>query len=178
MAEPATLARPYARAAFSYAEEHEALEQWETALTLAAQTAQHPSVAERLSSPALSAEARAELLAKLCGRKLPQAPKRFVQLLAEKNRLPLLGAVAAMFSALKTQREKSVRVDIYSARALSKTLCDRLTQALRKTLDCSVQVQTHADEELIGGVLIRAGDVVIDGSVRGRLERLAEAVRA
>ncbi len=178
MAEHVTLARPYARAAFRYAEEHGALDEWEKALSLTTRVAAQPLVAERLASPALSAAQRAQLLADLCRGELPAAPLRFVQLLAEKNRLPLLGEITTLFSALRAARDKFTRVEIRTAHSLGRALQERLVKALCKMLGQDVQVETQTDEELIGGVLVRAGDIVIDHSIKGRLARLAEAVRA
>ena len=149
MAELSTLARPYARAA---------------------------SVKTLLADPAMTTGAQAERFIELCGDELGDSRQRFVRVLAENRRLGLAPQIAEQFAKLKAQREQSVDVEMISAFEVSDVVRDRVAEALSKRLERQVRVTTHTDRELLGGVLIRAGDLVIDGSVRGRLNKLAEAL--
>ena len=178
MAEWITLARPYANAAFNYAVEQNALGEWLRQLTLAANVADTGKVKQRIASPALTSEQQAATLIVLCGDELSEKVRNFVRVLAANKRLPLLPEIAELFKQLKANRENSVNVEIATAFPLSAALCERLTQALRGKLQREVTVNTVVDKSLLGGVLVRSGDVVIDGSVRGRLEQLAKAMNS
>lgn len=176
MAELSTLARPYARAAFEYASGEQALDAWQRELALIAAVAAQPAVRALLADPALTTQAQAGAFLDLCGDELGDSRRRFVAVLAENRRLGRAAQIAEQFAALKAQREQSVDVEMLSAFEVSEAMRERLTEALSKRLERQVVVTTRTEPELLGGVLIRAGDLVIDGSVRGRLNRLAEAL--
>ncbi len=178
MAELSTLARPYAKAAFAFAREHRALPAWSAMLAMAATVAEEPQVAQKINTPSLSATDRATLLIELCGDALDQAGRNFLHILAENLRLPLLGEVARLFEELKAAAEKEAAVEIISAMPLEEEMTARLTQALGARLGQEVSVRVRIDENLLGGAVVRAGDMVIDGSVQGRLQRLAEAIKS
>lgn len=178
MAELSTLARPYAKAAFEYAVDAGALEQWSAQLNLLGAIVSDKKVARLLASPALTAEYQARQLITVCGDELAAAVQNFVHVLAENKRLTLLPQVAALFAEFKANRERSVDVSIDTAFALTAAVEKKLAAALSKKLERDVKVSSQVDESLIGGVVIRAADVVIDASIRGRLEKLAKAMNS
>lgn len=178
MAELSTLARPYARAAFEYAREHDGLDAWSEQLAIAAAVVGQERLESVLDNPALTAEQQAQTLNDLCGDELGAEVKNFVSILADNKRLALLPEVHGQFVQFKTNLEKSVDVEVISAYDLADETRDKLAGVLGKKLEREVNVSTTTDENLLGGVLIRAGDMVIDGSVRGRLNKLAEAMNS
>jgi F-type H+-transporting ATPase subunit delta len=178
MAELSTLARPYARAAFEYAHERGSLDTWSRALATAAAVSRDDRVASLLSSPAQTAEQLASRLIELCGDDLSDEHGNFLRVLAANKRLPLLVEIREIFEKLKADQERSVDVTVVSAYALENEAEQSLTRVLSKKLERDVKVETEVDESLLGGVLIRAGDLVIDGSVRGRLNKLSEAMNS
>ena len=178
MAELSTLARPYARAAFEYARDSAALDDWAAALAGAAAACRDQRIAALLASPSHTAEQLAKTLISLCGDEFNDGQRNFMHVLAANKRLPLLPEISAIFAALKAEQERSVDVTVVSAYALEGSTEHNLAQVLSKKLEREVKVDTKVDETLLGGVLIRAGDLVIDGSVRGRLNKLAEAMNS
>ncbi len=176
MAELSTVARPYTKAAFESALEQKSLDQWSEMLGLAAQAAQDKNVAELLRNPALAAEHKAGLILDICADKLNEQGQNFVKILAENKRLPVLPEISELFDRLKAEQQKSVDVDITSAFKLTKEQQTKLAQALGAKLDREVNITSSQDKSLIGGLIIRTDDLVIDGSVRGKLHKLAEAL--
>jgi len=178
MAELSTLARPYARAAFEYAREHDALAAWSEQLATAAAVSAAPKVAAVLDNPALTDTQQAQALWDVCGEALGAEVRNFVAILAANKRLALLPEITAQFAQFKANQEKSVDVEVVSAFDLDDATRDKLAEVLGRKLEREVKVRTSTDRDLLGGVLIRAGDLVIDGSVRGRLNKLAEAMNS
>lgn len=178
MAELKTLARPYARAAFEYADQAGKLAEWDQALSDLAAICAEPRVAERLNDPAQSAQQRAELVSGLLGDDLPAGLVNFVHSLSEQKRLGLAAEVAELFRALKAQREQTIDVVVKSAYELDDAQKTQLETTLKKTLARQVELTCEVDSSLIGGVLINANDLVIDASVRGRLAKLAESLNS
>lgn len=176
MAEWITLARPYAKAAFDYAREHNALGDWSRQLQLAASLIGDAKIERLIRSPMYSAQQQAQTLIDLLGADLSDKAANFLRTLADNKRLPLLPEIAALFDQFKDNYEKSVDVEIASAFPLGGEVSDRLAQALRGKLQRNVNISTVVDKSLLGGVIVRSGDVVIDGSVRGRLDKLAKAM--
>ena len=178
MAELTTLARPYAKAAFECAREAQALQGWLDALVLSAAVSSETSVALMLGSPSLTSEEKSAKFIEICGDKLSAKQQNFIKALSQNNRISLLREVANLFSLYKANLEKSVDVTIETAFEITPALEQKLAETLTKKLDREVSLQTSVDNSLLGGALIRAGDTVIDGSVRGRLAKLAEAMNA
>ena len=176
MAELQTLARPYARAAFEYASGEAELDAWLRELSLIAAVVSDERVQNMLRNPSLTTVQQAAQFVELCGDELGESRQRFVHVLAENRRLALAAQIAELFAQLKAQREQTVAVELISAFDMPDEVSERIAVALGKRLDREVVVSSHTDSDLIGGVLIRAGDLVIDGSVRGRLNKLAEAL--
>ncbi|KPQ25843.1 MAG: ATP synthase F1, delta subunit [Halomonas sp. HL-48] len=178
MAELLTVARPYAKAAFEYARDHEALDSWSKALALLSQAVTHSDVHRLLSSPKLEAEQKAELLAGMLPEEGDNALRRFLDSLADEGRLSALPSIADQFERLRADHEQRVEVMVTSAYKLDSKQKTKLKNALKKRLNREISITTQVDKTLIGGVILRAGDTVIDGSVRGRLNRLSEALTA
>ena len=178
MAELTTLARPYAKAAFEIADASGELQKWSDMLGIAAAVAQQEGVARLLSSPALTAEQKAKSFADVCGDVLNDKAVNLITTLGENQRLTLLPEIRQLFEAHKAQRERSVDVQVTTAYELSGELQEKLAKALSAKLNREVNLSASVDKKLIGGALVKAGDTVIDGSVRGRLAKLAEAINS
>ena len=178
MAELITLARPYAKAAFAHAREASALDGWAKALATAAAVACDARAAQLLGSPSTTASQKADALISVCGDDLPAGAANFLRVLAENRRLPLLPQVYELFLALKTQQEKAVDLQLTSAFEIAPEQAERLARVMGEKLQRQVRVSTTVDASLIGGVVIRTEDLVIDGSVRGRLAKLSEAMNS
>jgi len=178
MAELTTLARPYAKAAFETADAVSELQKWSEMLTLAAAVSQQDGMIKALASPALTAAQKAQAFIEVCGDELNDKMANLISSLAGYQRLSLLPEIQTLFELHKAQREKSVDVDVTTAFELSGELQDKLAKALSAKLDREVSLTTTVDAAILGGALVRAGDTVIDGSVRGRLAKLAEAMNS
>ena len=173
MSQALTLARPYARAAFAIAKDAGALPAWSDALAFAARVAADPQVAALLGNPKLTQADTATLLA-------PEAAGElfgnFLGLLFENRRLSLLPEISGLYDALRFEAERVVKAKVTSAAALPADELATIKAALARRFGRDVEVETALDESLIGGAVIDAGDVVIDGSLKGKLERLQSAL--
>mgnify|MGYP003520071519 CR=1 FL=1 len=178
MAELSTIARPYARAAFEYARDSKQLPQWDEQLATAAAVVADKGLQAALNDPALTAERQARILTDVCGDTLGAHVGNFIAVLAANKRLSLLPEIHSLFAQYKANQEKSVDVEVISAFDLADAARDKLAEVLGRKLERQVKVRTTTDRNLLGGVLIRAGDLVIDGSVRGRLNKLAAALNS
>ena len=178
MAESITIARPYAKAAFQAAKDKDALTVWSDMLSYASAVAMDENMRVVLDHPALTSEQKAQFFIDVCGEQLLAEGKNFVFVLAEHNRLGLVSDIAELFESFKAQLEQSVDVEVESAFELSEEQSEKLAQALSKKLDRNVVVASSVNQELIGGAIIRANDLVIDASVRGKIAKLAEAISA
>ena len=178
MAQLITLARPYAKAAFAVAESSGQLGAWSKSLGLLAAVASQPVVASYLADPSRNTGEQAQTLITICGSELDANVQNFVLVLAANKRLALLSEIVALFEQLKAERERSIDVDVTSAFALDTAAEQQLGALLKQKLQRDVKLSTSVDSTLIGGVVIRAGDTVIDSYVSGRLKKLAEAMIA
>jgi F-type H+-transporting ATPase subunit delta len=178
MAEPVTLARPYAKAVFQSARDNDTLATWSKSLRDIALVAEDNKVREVLSSPLLTAEDQAATFTKLFGNEISDSVKSFIQILAYHGRLPLLGEVSGLFEEFRAQEEKSIEAVITTAFEVGPETLESLVEALKKNLNREVSVISAVDPSLIGGAIIRAGDTVIDSSVRGKLEKLTESINS
>ena len=183
MADNNTIARPYAQAAFEFAHESGVLDAWSSSLNTAGELLADGQVAEYLSDPALSDKRRLEFLTglfdKAGARVLSGADLKgtnFLKLLLEYGRVNVLPEVSEHFEALKADVENTVDVTVTSATPLSAAQQSSIAARLEKRLGRSVKIETEINENLIGGAVIKAGDVVIDGSLRARLESLSTAL--
>jgi F-type H+-transporting ATPase subunit delta len=177
VADKSTLARPYARAVFELARDSRAYEQWSRRLGLAAEAMHNDDVRKLLDDPRRTPGRQVELLLDLCGE--PNAPDlgNFFRMLADNGRLGVLPEIALAFEQLRDEAEGRIEVEVRSAAPLDDALRASLKAALERRLSREVELANVIDPSLIGGAIIRAGDLVIDGSVHGRLEGLAAALK-
>jgi F-type H+-transporting ATPase subunit delta len=173
MSQALTVARPYARAAFATARDEGKLPAWSEALAFAARVAADPRVAALLPNPRLGQD---DAIALLAPEGAGESFTRFLSLLADGRRLPQLAEIAGLFEELRAEAEHVVRAKVTSAVALPAGELDVIKAALKQRLGREIVVETAIDESLIGGAVIDAGDVVIDGSLKGKLSRLQSAL--
>jgi F-type H+-transporting ATPase subunit delta len=176
MAEVSTVARPYAKAAFEYAQEKGVLTQWSDMLATAAAVAANSDMKNVFDSPSLTSEQKAAIFVDVCGAEIGNDAKNLVSSLAEHKRLAALPTIAEMFEELKAAKDQAVDVMVTSAFEMTAEQQKKLTETLKNKWQKDVSIEIAVDSSLIGGVIIRAGDVVIDSSVRGKLAKVAETV--
>lgn len=176
MAELITVARPYAQAVFQRAQETGRLAEWSAELQFAAAVAAEPRMADLIESNRLTKAQLAERFIGVGAEQLSDEGRNLVRLLAENRRLSLLPEIAAVYEILRAEAESTVEAHMVSAQPLDDAQRDRIAEALKARLGRNVTLSATVDESLIGGAIIRAGDLVIDGSVRGKLGRLATAL--
>jgi F-type H+-transporting ATPase subunit delta len=179
MAEFATLARPYARAAFEAAREggDDGLDRWSGMLAWLAAATETEALAQELASPARSPEGKAKLLTDVAGDALDDKGRKLVRVLAANGRLALLPEIAAQYEALKDEAQRTLEVEVVSARPLSEAELEQLRSGLARRFAKEIELESRVDGALLGGAVIHAGDTIIDGSIRGRLDRLADSLR-
>ncbi|ENE6172000.1 F0F1 ATP synthase subunit delta [Shigella flexneri] len=177
MSEFITVARPYAKAAFDFAVEHQSVERWQDMLTFAAEVTKNEQMAELLSG-ALAPETLAESFIAVCGEQLDENGQNLIRVMAENGRLNALPDVLEQFIHLRAVSEATAEVDVISAAALSEQQLAKISAAMEKRLSRKVKLNCKIDKSVMAGVIIRSGDMVIDGSVRGCLERLADVLQS
>lgn len=174
MADRSTIARPYAKAAFAQAKSAGALDAWSSLLDRGAAVVTDPRVAALIGSPKVTPAQLAELVTDVAGSAgTGEGGSNFLRLLADSRRLGFLPEIAARFQALKDEAEGTVDVTVTSAAAMPDAEREKIATALAKRFNRKVRVHAEVDPSLIGGAVVRAGDMVIDGSLKSRLERLA-----
>ncbi|EFF4236768.1 F0F1 ATP synthase subunit delta [Escherichia coli] len=176
MSEFITVARPYAKAAFDFAVEHQSVERWQDMLAFAAEVTKNEQMAS--VSGALAPETLAESFIAVCGEQLDENGQNLIRVMAENGRLNALPDVLEQFIHLRAVSEATAEVDVISAAALSEQQLAKISAAMEKRLSRKVKLNCKIDKSVMAGVIIRAGDMVIDGSVRGRLERLADVLQS
>lgn len=178
MADRLTIARPYARAAFEEARERQRLAPWSEALQIAAEVVKDARVATLLGNPRVTPEELAQLVIGIAGPKFGEAGANFVRTLAANHRLGYLPEICALFANLKDDAEGVADVTVTSAAALDEARRQQIAAALERRLKRKVRLHCAVDPTLIGGAVLRAGDLVIDGSLRTRLDRIAYELTA
>ncbi|HEX7012205.1 MAG TPA: F0F1 ATP synthase subunit delta [Steroidobacteraceae bacterium] len=173
MAEKVTLARPYAKAAFEVARERNSFARWSQMLAAGAAVVSDPRVERLLGNPRVPTSELTELVVAACGDSLDEPGRNFLETLSHNRRLDLLPHIAELFEGLRAEVENVADVHVTSAIELDQAQRDRLAAALKKRLKRDVRLHCDVDPSLIGGAIVRAGDFVIDGSLKARLERLA-----
>ncbi|MGA7965608.1 MAG: F0F1 ATP synthase subunit delta [Gammaproteobacteria bacterium] len=176
MADNATLARPYARAAFEYARAADALEPWRDFFDRLAQLVALQPVRDLITSPEAERDERAALIAELAGEPRPEGAANLLKLMAENGRLEVIPAVAAEFGRLATEAETTIDVTIETAEKLGEDSSERLVAALGKRFGRRIEASFEVVPAIIGGVVMRIGDHVIDASLATRLRRLAKTM--
>lgn len=177
MSELTTVARPYAKAAFDFALEHGAVEKWHEMLVFAAAVAEDASMGAFLNS-AETLDKKTEVFISVCGEQLDEKGQNLVRLMAENGRLKALPAVEKLYGELRSEHDKEVVVDVTSATKLTKKQQDNLAKALEERFSRKVKLNCSVDAGIVSGLMIKAGDTVIDGTVRGKLNRLAHALQS
>lgn len=177
MSELTTIARPYAKAAFDFAIEANAIESWLEMLVFAAEVANDDTIKEYLSGGA-SVEQAQDIFLKVCDVQLDSNGQNLIKVMAENQRLLVLPQVVAQFRELKAEHEKTLSVDVTSAVELTAEQETTLCAALEKRLARKVKLNCNIDATVVSGLVIKAGDMVIDGSVRGKLNRLATIMQS
>jgi F-type H+-transporting ATPase subunit delta len=178
MAEPSTVARPYAEAVFKLAEAQNALAKWSDMLALLGAVAADPRVRATVTDPNLSDAKVAGLFISILAGKLTGDAENLVRVLAEYGRLELLPEIRAQYEVLKDEREGVVEAEIYSAFDLPQPQLSDLVQRLEKKTGRKVRARVQLDKDLIGGVKVVIGDKVIDGSARAQLGALENQLKA
>lgn len=194
MSELTTLARPYAEALFRMAQAENDLAGWSDCVQTLANIAADPQAANLIADPSVDSDRVAALMIDVAGTydsarasarsgsesfraSLGERGANLVKLLAENGRLPVLPEIAAQFETRKASAEGVIEATITSAQALTQPQIDELVEGLKRKFSRAVNVQVAVDASLIGGAVIAVGDQVIDGSVKGRLQRMAFALQ-
>jgi F-type H+-transporting ATPase subunit delta len=131
-----------------------------------------------LRDPSLSSEQIGDSFIGVCGDEVGGKGNNFIRLLAENKRLVLLPDIAELYEALKANQERSLDVKVTTAYKISSEIAERLAESLKTRLERQINLVTSVDQSLIGGAVIRAGDMVIDSSVRGKLTKLVESINS
>ena len=176
MSELITASRPYARAIFELAKANKDEEKWSQQLSFMAAIAADASMIEALDNPKLSKPQKADLFIQVCEQHLDAQGVNLTKLLAENERLALLPEIAALYEKLCSEAEGSINAEVISAFEVSDEQQKALAKSLKKRLGRDVKLTTRIDASLMGGAIIRAGDLVIDGSLQGRLTKIAGAL--
>ena len=173
MAEIQTLARPYAEAVFELAKSGNALARWSDMLVFIAAVAADKNMQRLAGDPRVDRAHFLELFLNICGKNVNEEGANFIRLLLENRRLSLMPEIVAQYEALRAEAEERVEATVFSAFPLEAAQIKNLGDALKHKFGRNVNLTAQVDKALLGGVVIRAGDLVIDGSVRGRLSELA-----
>ncbi len=171
--EATTIARPYAEAVFALAKEDGALDQWSEMLDYVASLMQDSTMQRLVSEPGLVKSQIAELIIDIGGGKLTSEEQNLVRLLAENERLEVVSEIARRYESLKNREKGVLDVDVASAFPLDEAQQQSIAAVLKNKLGRDIRITSSEEPALIGGVLIHAGDLVIDGSVQGQLNKLA-----
>lgn len=176
MAEKTTVARPYAQAVFDIAKGGKALPRWSEMLQLAATVAADVRVAALLGNPRVSREGLVKLFLTICGDRLTPEAQNLIRLLVENDRMDVLAEIAALYETYRAEAERTVEARVISAFPVDAAQQQQIAAMLKKRLGREVTLSCETDMSLLGGAVIRAGDLVIDGSVTGQLAKLKVAL--
>lgn len=167
-----TIARPYAKAVFESAIASSKLSQWSDMLTVMTMVIMDQQAIDYVSNPSVNEEQQVDFMLTVCGSKLDEHGENLIRLLAHNKRLLVLPAIKTLFELSRSEHEKTLVVDVTSFSDLSGSQQQALSESLSKRFNRKVALKVAVDESILGGAIIRAGDVVIDGSVRGKLTKL------
>ncbi|MBR9728888.1 F0F1 ATP synthase subunit delta [Shewanella intestini] len=177
MAEITTIARPYAKAAFDFALESKDLENWAEMLNFAALVSENDTM-QPLLTGSLASKQLAELFIGVCGEQINEQAQNLLKVMAENGRLVVLPAVAQLFVEMQREHAKEVEANVVSATELTSEQQQEINASLEKRLARKIKLNCSIDTSLIAGVIITAGDLVIDGSVRGKISRLSDTLQS
>ena len=176
MAEARTLARPYAQAVFNKASEDDSFEQWSEALNFLKVVTENQSMKRIIGNPDIQQEQVISVYQDIAKDSLDEKGINFLKVTAENGRLELIPEIADFYEEMQAERSGSIDALVISAFAVSAAQKKTIAEALKKKFSCEVTIKTETDKSLIGGIIIRAGDVVIDGSVKTELEKITHAL--
>lgn len=177
MSELVTSARPYAMAAFKRAKETGAMQNWSQGLAFMSVVVGDKAILDIMDNPKVAKQKKAEILLDICQGQIDTEAANFLKLLVENARLPLLPSIATLFEEYKSGYEGYLDVQVTTAYELSEAAHNSLAENLEKSLGKKINMNVAVDKSLIGGVLVRAGDRVIDGSIRGRLQHMQKTLQ-
>jgi len=177
MSELATLARPYAVATFKRAKETNSTKKWSENLAFMSAVLSNKDISVVIDNPKVNKQALSAFVLDICQGQVNEEAENLLQLLVHNNRLTLVPIIAKLFEAYKTEDEGYVDVEVVVAYAFSKEEKPKFASTLEKTLGKKVNMNVTVDKSLIGGVLVRAGDRVIDGSIRGQLQHMQKTLQ-
>ncbi|VAX12066.1 ATP synthase delta chain [hydrothermal vent metagenome] len=178
MAEKSTIARPYAQAAFDLAQEENDLKTWSDMLQLCAMIVNDEKVSRLIGNPEVSKATLVELILNVAGDRLNTVGRNFIRVLAGNGRLNVLSEIVSLYEQHRADAEQRVDAEVISAFPMSDAQQQALAASLKKKLGREVRLTASIDESLIGGAIVRAGDLVIDGSISGHLNKLAQRLIA
>lgn len=176
MADYTTLARPYANAVYQLAVASSSIDSWTEALAMMSAVASDEAMSKVLVNPSLGKEQKGEIFSSVLDGKLSEQQNNLVKLMAENGRLSIMPDVAEQFEAYRAQIEGKVEAEVTSAFPLSSEQESAITSTLKNKLGCDVSITTSTDESLLGGVVIKAGDTIIDASIKSQLSKLASTL--
>jgi len=176
MSSLATLSRPYAKAAFELAHDARALAEWDDMLGLASALVSDEAMARLLDNPDVGRAQVVAIMIDAAGESFNERFRGFLRVLSSNDRLSLLPEIRALFQDLRAAAENRLRVKVVSAVPLDDDQAGRLTAALASRYECEIELDNEIDAGVIGGAVVYAGDQVIDGSLRGRLNRLSNSL--
>lgn len=178
MAGTSSLARPYARAVFELARDSDEFKSWSQALAFLAALVSDPSIQSLVTNPRVEARQLEQLFDELCEQGgVPAGGRELLRVMMDNDRLSLMADVAARYEVMRAEAEGVIEAEVRTAQPLGDEQRSQLARALEKRLGSKVNLTLHEDDTLLGGAVIRAGDLVIDGSAKGRLEKLASALQ-
>jgi F-type H+-transporting ATPase subunit delta len=175
MQENTTTARPYARAVFELARSDGELQNWSDMLHLLGQVVSDPVMQTLIKNPKVGRQQLADIILEICGQRFNQQGKNFVSILIDARRLAVVPQISKLFEEQKSEAEGIADVEVVSAYPLEDQQQQKIEQVMAKRLSKKIQITAHVDQSLIGGAVIRAGDSVIDASLKGRLRQLGHS---
>jgi F-type H+-transporting ATPase subunit delta len=173
MAEKTTIARPYAEAIFELAKEQKQLKQWSDLLQMLAAVTSNEDMHQMIGNTNVSKDQLADFVLELCGADFSTTAKNLVKVLAENRRLTLMDEIAAQYEALRAEEEKTIEAEVVSAFDISEAQQKQIADKLKARLGREVSLSCRVDSSLLGGAIIKAGDLVIDGSTLGQIQKLS-----
>jgi len=176
MAEKSTIARPYAEAIFALAKEESKLKDWSAMLQAAAMVVADANMQSMISNTNVSKQQLADMIIDVCGKDFSTEGKNLIRLLSENRRLPMLGEIAAQYETLRADEEKTIEAEVVSAFEVSDAQQKQIASKLKARLGREVHLTCRVDASLLGGAIIKAGDLVIDGSTKTQIQKLSIAL--
>jgi len=176
VAELRTIARPYAQALFELAQAGDNLASWSQALSSLAVIVKNPDVASLIGNPGVASEALADAVIGIAGDNMDKQGANLVRLLSHNDRLSVAPEITAQFEDLRAKAEDRVDVEVTAAAELSEEQQQQITKSLKNRLKREIRLSCVTDPDMIGGLVVRAGDLVIDGSLRASLARMQQTL--